>query len=357
MGSPPRARGRRRTLRWAARRVRLTPACAGTTGLAGALGNGHGAHPRVRGDDDDTEQPVRPDVGSPPRARGRRGAAGGGAGLVGLTPACAGTTSSSRSSRTRSGAHPRVRGDDDSLKLPHLVASGSPPRARGRHPTPEASAPGARLTPACAGTTSCPGSRPTFRAAHPRVRGDDSLRHTLALQREGSPPRARGRRGRRPHQARPQGLTPACAGTTPRCRGPGWSGWAHPRVRGDDHLAAPVRQAEPAHPRVRGDDGPYTEVVSAGAGSPPRARGRHGSARSCGSAPGSPPRARGRRDRLVARDADVGLTPACAGTTRGAPRRRVRVAAHPRVRGDDSLGEVLLGVIGGSPPRARGRRQ
>ena len=71
---------------------------------------------------------------------------------------------------------------------------------------------------------------------------------------------------------------------------------------------------------------------------------------------GPPPRARGRRPLGQPVPHREGTTPAGAGTTAGsrAPARARR--DHPRGRGDDAVAAVLAALVGGPPPRARGRR-
>ena len=178
-GSPPRARGRPRP--------------------DASSGGPAGAHPRVRGD-------VH-----------RHGGA-----IWGdqwLTPACAGTSAGSRESPQVVGAHPRVRGDVFYSPPPGPSPWGSPPRARGRRP----------LLPLQMGCT----------RAHPRVRGDVTW---CLLQRVGvwgSPPRARGRPTCPFVNVSGGGLTPACAGTSPRRRGSSPGPRAHPRVRGDVRAGPP----------------------------------------------------------------------------------------------------------------------
>ena len=72
--------------------------------------------------------------------------------------------------------------------------AGSPPHARGRRPGVWALAFAGRITPACAGKTTC-SARPTISISdHPRMRGeDDSYGETMSMS-PGSPPHARGRR-------------------------------------------------------------------------------------------------------------------------------------------------------------------
>ena len=295
------------------------------------------AHPRVRGDVCSPNGSRPRSRGSPPRARGRP------------PKACP--------AHTLSRAHPRVRGDVEPGEMIGVDVVGSPPRARGR------------LQPA---KTTTPGS-----AAHPRVRGDVPLRRRPRRRSLGSPPRARGRPHRMRASRAPNGLTPACAGTSTR--------------------AAPTLCWSRAHPRVRGDVVPDEDIKRLVAGSPPRARGRRGSWRGdavlLGLTPacagtslprpgwltgrwahprvrgdvekesrmkaeqrGSPPRARGRPPRPMWLRVHGGLTPACAGTSRPGRPGTVWPRAHPRVRGDVPGGSGGRAVCGGSPPRARGRR-
>ena len=251
----------------------------------------------MRGDDRPAPRPEPHPGGTPPRARGRRRARAQRRPCPRNTPACAGTTSGATASSSRSREHPRVRGDDgDSTPGLHRT-SGTPPRARGRRGRAIAVRPPRRNTPACAGTTAGAVRLPPGGGEHPRVRGDDacSTRHGTTVL----------------------GNTPACAGTT--------------------NVARLVRERLKEHPRVRGDD-------------------------SCeglleGGADGTPPRARGRPAHPVASPPDLGNTPACAGTTRWARTWRARTTEHPRVRGDDPRRHTRVSRGQGTPPRARGRRR
>ena len=238
----------------------------------------------------------RPSRGSPPRARGRRRRLRATRQTRGLTPACAGTSTSEPATDDSAWAHPRVRGDVWAAWAWLVLSGGSPPRARGRRIRRVVVLSGLGLTPACAGTSLSQRARPAASGAHPRVRGDVDRLDDLTVQLTGSPPRARGRRPRLGRHRPERGLTPACAGTSGRA-GPG---------------AAPSG----AHPRVRGDV--------------PRA---------------------GRPDCR-----SLGLTPACAGTSKHQAGCVRGIGAHPRVRGDVTGSKSSIWRISGSPPRARGRR-
>ena len=172
-------------------------------------------------------------------------------------------------------AHPRMRGEDKSTIAHARLPNGSPPHARGRHKQSFQGDGDVRLTPACAGKTLTSTGRNWKPTAHPRMRGEDVSRPSPSRFTFGSPPHARGRLRPRQRRMALDRLTPACAGKTP-----------------GTNTAPP---ANPAHPRMRGEDGGIAVFGSGIDGSPPHARGRHGSLR-----------------RLVLRPR---LTPACAGKT------------------------------------------
>ena len=335
-GTPPRARGRRDTRQPVGVHVRNTPACAGTTHHTKCQSCTAAEHPRVRGDDPRrTRETGQPD-GTPPRARGRLrrdrvavrsqrntpACAGTTWALnptdtaFGNTPACAGTTKASRHLPRGPLEHPRVRGDDIPIPLRGNASSGTPPRARGRRQRRPRHDGAGRNTPACAGTTSGAITAWAWRAEHPRVRGDDEAAGHMVPAGVGTPPRARGRPGRGRDRRPGRRNTPACAGTTVVPTRPSWVRTEHPRVRGDD-LSTSIRNS------------------------------------ACS---GTPPRARGRQDTRMRLLSGTRNTPACAGTTRSGGTRVSRVREHPRVRGDDVQARMEALVVTGTPPRARGRR-
>ena len=213
-GTPPRARGRRWSRRRSRPAPGNTPACAGTTMSVPPTTGGATEHPRVRGDDCLLSERIKSSFGTPPRARGRPAPHAAGRCRVGNTPACAGTTAGCSPFRASLREHPRVRGDDDNAMRALERAHGTPPRARGRQsgqPRPFGT-PG--NTPACAGTTcACTFARALARE-HPRVRGDDPGATSSTATRRGTPPRARGRRRSTAAPPRTYRNTPACAGTT-----------------------------------------------------------------------------------------------------------------------------------------------
>ena len=67
----------------------------------------------MRGEDVFLQDLIRLLGGSPPHARGGPRSTAGGGGAKGITPACAGRTSTARCSCRCPSDHPRMRGEDD----------------------------------------------------------------------------------------------------------------------------------------------------------------------------------------------------------------------------------------------------
>ena len=70
---------------------------------------------------------------------------------------------------------------------------------------------------------------------------------------------------------------------------------------------------------------------------------------------GSSPLTRGKHDRVLARRRDLGLIPAHAGKTPGAPRPSAAAAAHPRSRGENFAEPTRTMTLRGSSPLTRGK--
>ena len=195
-GSPPHARGRQQDLLANLLIVRITPACAGKTSSAERPCDEIQDHPRMRGED--------PTIRTLP-ALGQR-----------ITPACAGKTPSSATATRRRPDHPRMRGEDCAPTPASLILFGSPPHARGR-PRKRAVGPfGGGITPACAGKTITRCGNVYDYKDHPRMRGEDLGQPMHSTSPGGSPPHARGRQYATASSSNIYRITPACAGKTVR---------------------------------------------------------------------------------------------------------------------------------------------
>ena len=137
-------------------------------------------------------------LGSPPRVRGKPYT-----GLIfilasGITPACAGKTFAEPLRHHIREDHPRVCGENYLRRSWSKAEEGSPPRVRGKLPSALYPAVLAGITPACAGKTRLHGADFVQDKDHPRVCGENSQRDFPRRGHQGSPPRVRGKRDRRP---------------------------------------------------------------------------------------------------------------------------------------------------------------
>ena len=152
-GSPPHARG---ALHIGGRTFgsnRITPACAGSTANTRQRIPGSPDHPRMRGEHGDRDAGSGSAYGSPPHARGALRYSTRTVGRLRITPACAGSTGPRSPGPNRLTDHPRMRGEHQ-IHHPVLRAGqGSPPHARGARARQQDRCSMTGITPACAGST------------------------------------------------------------------------------------------------------------------------------------------------------------------------------------------------------------
>ena len=182
--------------------------------------------------------------------------------------------------------------------------------------------------------------------------------HILTSQKTillGSSPHARGARGSGRFSRLISGIIPACAGSTPAKVSTPPAHGDHPRMRGEHNFGdGEDDRVTGSSPHARGALGGHERlcvevgIIPACAGSTPlspchgrlrrdhpRMRGEHASGHAlCGSAVGSSPHARGARraDRVIS--SKLGIIPACAGSTRLFAACRHAPRDHPRMRGE-----------------------
>ena len=173
---------------------------------------------------------------------------------IGLIPAHAGKTTSLRTAFRLISAHPRSRGENETLTLRIGEREGSSPLTRGKRSSLLATPQANRLIPAHAGKTGLSFVELQGAWAHPRSRGENGYQVVTDHDDVGSSPLTRGKRIRALIQARHDGLIPAHAGKTGRQT-------AHQRN-------------ESAHPRSRGENLPIMVSVPASGGSSPLTRGK-----------------------------------------------------------------------------------
>ena len=193
---------------------RLTPACAGSTLSVTEHPAPETTHPRVCGEHHDQQGPQTVHGDSPPRVRGARHHRVQRCRRVRLTPACAGSTIRPSTCPHRAPTHPRVCGEHSGDGGHVVGVDDSPPRVRGAPGGRGLAARQRRLTPACAGSTTGVGARRESGPTHPRVCGEHRQEGEGAVYPSDSPPRVRGAQGYGEGLSSAGRLTPACAGST-----------------------------------------------------------------------------------------------------------------------------------------------
>ena len=133
-----------------------------------------------------------------------------------ITPAWAGKSSQPQSRPSVPEDHPRVGGEKVSAFLTAMTGSGSPPRGRGKGVNVNCSADDIGITPAQAGKSGCTWTISSAWRDHPRMGGEKNLRFWRPLLCQGSPPHGRGKGAPEPLRSMGRGITPAWAGKRKR---------------------------------------------------------------------------------------------------------------------------------------------
>ena len=141
----------------------------------------------------------------------------------------------------RASAHPRSRGENQDSSHVTMSRWGSSPLTRGKHRDPRLVRVGGRLIPAHAGKTVCDRPREHNGPAHPRSRGENCPSSRARSTLRGSSPLTRGKRRHMPAPIRHRGLIPAHAGKTVQAATSEQIDAAHPRSRGENHRLLPAQ--------------------------------------------------------------------------------------------------------------------
>ena len=335
VGSSPRVRGTHVRHRRAEGVHGIIPACAGNT-------------PSILVSSTDKR-------GSSPRVRGTRPLDNRIVLIDGIIPACAGNTAPRMIKRASSRDHPRVCGEHMGTLHVSDAAVGLSPRVRGTPVFSPSVCVRFGIIPACAGNTRVLALRLREVRDHPRVCGEHSAGISASQNALGSSPRVRGTHGQLGVLHHDVGISPACAGNTPRSSSCSARRRDHPRVCGEHEFSASSSAIRAgSSPRVRGTRGlgillrQLGGVIPACAGNTvlgsgflergqdhPRVCGEHtraalGAARGSGSSP----RVRGTPHRRAAEGARRGIIPACAGNTERPGSAITTTWDHPRVCGE-----------------------
>ena len=219
LGSPPRVRGKARFARGAAAYRGITPACAGKRPCCFGLRWAIQDHPRVCGEKFRNALLSMGRPGSPPRVRGKAQPVALAAWRRRITPACAGKRAKASCPGAGGQDHPRVCGEKGLSNPTYGWHRGSPPRVRGKADARTTKLIFLRITPACAGKSAGVVAHPWAAEDHPRVCGEKKTQRKKALRVAGSPPRVRGKGAAGSLPQGLPGITPACAGKSPRACG------------------------------------------------------------------------------------------------------------------------------------------
>ena len=235
-GSSPHARGAHGLALVAARIWGIIPACAGSTGARIADARDGRDHPRMRGEHTSANPWPRAFGGSSPHARGAQAFEGENPLRRGIIPACAGSTAALDERVAARRDHPRMRGEHVTLVAWSLHAPGSSPHARGAPPGHRRVELPQGIIPACAGSTPTSQRLLRGRGDHPRMRGEHELGCSAEDWEAGSSPHARGALSLVIVQVIVPRIIPACAGSTYDCHGRDCRREDHPRMRGEHSM-------------------------------------------------------------------------------------------------------------------------
>ena len=173
------------------------------------------AHPRSRGENEESASDIVRTVGSSPLTRGKPHHLGCDVSDPGLIPAHAGKTIGGSLSSLPMTAHPRSRGENGDGQAVCPACVGSSPLTRGKHIDGVAGGPCLGLIPAHAGKTLRAVTLVFYHSAHPRSRGENTTFEPSRRWGIGSSPLTRGKPNFESTYAELRGLIPAHAGKTP----------------------------------------------------------------------------------------------------------------------------------------------
>ena len=375
-GSSPLTRGKPDCLLLDEAQIRLIPAHAGKTSRSSPVMRPAAAHPRSRGENASIGPPRPSGPGSSPLTRGKQTHEISHELEGRLIPAHAGKTTVLAKPVGSSGAHPRSRGENAYILAPGRSPVGSSPLTRGKPGIDGLVNGGGRLIPAHAGKTALFCEVLADRGAHPRSRGENVAGVDWGLSEVGSSPLTRGKQPFSARCSRIAGLIPAHAGKTSLAWTGGCPRWAHPRSRGENTVKGELKfRDEGSSPLTRGKPVIIASKWAAGRLIPahagktsimrraasrqrahPRSRGENvwTTLRATGK-PGSSPLTRGKLVVISASHFVNRLIPAHAGKTRRGRRGRGRPWAHPRSRGENVATDRLGQPPVGSSPLTRGK--
>ena len=236
-GSPPRMRGKQKMSRTRNYATRITPADAGKTPPTAAVQPATRDHPRGCGENHVRINVGLFAAGSPPRMRGKPRSICGNRHTDRITPAGAGKTDRITSEWSEREDHPRRCGENAGVIIHIRKRQGSPPQVRGKLTQCFSYFIVHRITPAGAGKTQVYRAFGRKVEDHPRRCGENGREQAPMRTQQGSPPQVRGKLNCVTTSFPSFRITPADAGKTQIDRAFGPEVEDHPRGCGEN--AAP----------------------------------------------------------------------------------------------------------------------
>ena len=252
-GSSPLTRGKQRQHLSLITPLGFIPAHAGKTEPHPDQHRVARVHPRSRGENEKPRRLPRMRMGSSQLTRGKRQGLGVRGANRWFIPAHAGKTAFRRVNDLQQRVHPRSRGENLLRNGNRLVELGASPLTRGKHQADRTRRRKDGLIPAHAGKTQWSPLRMGVAWAHPRSRGENTMRPARQASHRGSSPLTQGKLGTEHGRYRGRGLIPAHAGKTCSSRKCPRPIRAHPRSRGENpHLVTMDEIWKGSSPLTRG---------------------------------------------------------------------------------------------------------
>ena len=253
-------------------------------------------------------------------------------------------------------AHPRSRGENSLRFFARVTRAGSSPLTRGKRVRPHQRGCARGLIPAHAGKTGGECGHHLVAPAHPRSRGENVVRENLCRNPSGSSPLTRGKPVRVGHAYWWSGLIPAHAGKTSSLTDRQTPRPAHPRSRGENRAAAEQAvRAVGSSPLTRGKRAVATTDEARNRLIPAHA-GKTSMTDRSPSKHTAHPRSRGENGAWCGRRVfSMGSSPLTRGKLAPPSGRGHHGGAHPRSRGENQRSPHVVGCVPGSSPLTRGK--
>ena len=211
----------------------IIPACAGSTRRRYARVPRRRDHPRMCGEHAALNVEALAAAGSSPHVRGAPFSCGHIRLISGIIPACAGSTPLLISSVRLFWDHPRMCGEHLRQYRDSFYVAGSSPHVRGARVLAGGLLTLLGIIPACAGSTGFSKTNLVCLRDHPRMCGEHMFTDDGYTLESGSSPHVRGARFVRWFPFRSLGIIPACAGSTSCARRHSCPWRDHPRMCGE----------------------------------------------------------------------------------------------------------------------------